>query len=134
MNLAGKRLFLVEDSRANQLIVQIILEQHGALLFAEHWEAHITPAMHKALPLDAVLLDLLLANNTSGYDVFTKIRAEVELAHIPIVAVSTVDPAEAIPKAREMGFAGFIHKPLSQQKFPLQIAAILNGENIWDMY
>jgi len=48
-----------------------------------------------------------------------------------VVAVSADNPSEAIPKAKSLGFAGFISKPVDQQAFPFQLQRILDGENLW---
>jgi hypothetical protein len=42
-----------------------------------------------------------------------------------------MDAAAAIPKARELGFAGFIAKPIDNYDFPKQVLAVINGSEVW---
>jgi CheY-like chemotaxis protein len=82
-------------------------------------------------PVDLILLDLMLPNNVSGYDIFDRIGAFSDFAKVPIVAVSAADPGVAVPKVRAKGFAGFIAKPIEFEIFPSQIARILNNQPVW---
>jgi CheY-like chemotaxis protein len=50
---------------------------------------------------------------------------------VPIVAISAAELAIAIPRARELGFSGFISKPIDEALFAKQIAQILAGEQVW---
>jgi len=36
-----------------------------------------------------------------------------------------------MPQARELGFSGFISKPVDEAYFVQQIASIIDGEQIW---
>ncbi|MFK7803309.1 MAG: response regulator, partial [Anaerolineae bacterium] len=53
------------------------------------------------------------------------------LEGVPVVAVSAADPSVEIPRTKEMGFSGFISKPIKHNLLPKQILAIMNGEEIW---
>ncbi len=132
MSLKGKRIFYVEDDVGNKAIAQLILEMAGVLFAFERWGTENTIAKLRAfMPVDLIMLDLMLAHQLSGYDVFEAIRREPEFGHIPIVAVSAADPSVEIPKARDKGFAGFIGKPISLRLFPQQIAELINGGQVW---
>ena len=76
-------------------------------------------------------LDLMLKDNVSGFDLYDEIRSLPKYADVPIVAVSAIDPSIAIPKTRAKGFSGFIAKPIDSHLFAKQIAALLEGEQIW---
>lgn len=132
MSLKGKRIFYVEDDVGNKAVAQLILEMAGVLFAFERWGTENTIAKLRAfMPVDLIMLDLMLAHQVSGYDVFDAIRREPEFGHIPIVAVSAADPSVEIPKARDKGFAGFIGKPISLRLFPQQIAELINGGQVW---
>ncbi len=132
MSLKGKRIFYVEDDVGNKAVAQLILEMAGVLFAFERWGTENTIAKLRAfMPVDLIMLDLMLAHQVSGYDVFEAIRREPEFGHIPIVAVSAADPSVEIPKARDKGFAGFIGKPISLRLFPRQIAELINGGQVW---
>ena len=48
-----------------------------------------------------------------------------------MVAVSALDPAIAIPKAKQVGFTGFIAKPIDLETFGDQLIDVLTGRAVW---
>ncbi|MCC6974929.1 MAG: response regulator [Anaerolineae bacterium] len=131
MKLKNKRIFMLEDNVANRAITQMLLEQHGAQVAFERWGTDTVKRLHDFMPVDLIILDLMLPNQITGYEVFTKIRQQHEFDGIPIIALSASNPSEAIPLTRQYGFNGFISKPVDYDLFPRQIADILSGETIW---
>jgi CheY-like chemotaxis protein len=132
MMLKGKRIFYVEDDLKNLTLTRAILENAGAFFASENWIREQTiPKIISYRPLDLILLDLMFPKNVSGYQVFEAIRTEKLLDDVPIVAVSASDPSLEIPKARNMGFAGFISKPISIHDFPRQIVSCMAGTQVW---
>jgi two-component system, cell cycle response regulator DivK len=128
--LAGKRIITVEDDVMNLAIVAVLLKHHGALVIQDPFADTIN-LITKHLPIDVILLDLMLRHHRSGYDIFQQIKAVPELATLPIIAVSASDPAIEIPKTRELGFSGFISKPIDSHKFPLQILDCIEQRPVW---
>ncbi len=129
--LANKRIFIVEDNLANRAIEQMILERNGAKTAIERYGTDTISRLQAFAPVDIIIMDLMLPNGVSGFDVTDEIRQRPEFADVPVVAVSASDPAETMPTARKKGFAGFISKPIDFDQFPKQIARILDGENVW---
>lgn len=132
--LEGKRIFIVEDDVSNMAIYAVTLDNNGATVIQDPWNANTIEIIKRTMPVDIILLDLMLRRGISGYDIFDAIKAEPTLTHIPVVAVSASDPEIEIPRAQSKGFAGFIGKPISLLKFPEQVAACLKGERIWLSY
>ncbi len=129
--LQEKTIFCVEDNVSNRVVFQLSFAIQGAVVYFERWGRDAIDRLNEMRQVDLIVLDLMLASNVSGFDIFDQIRALPQYGHIPIVAVSAMDPSVAIPKAQEKGFSGFIAKPVSKDLFPQQIAAILNGETVW---
>lgn len=129
--LQGKRIYIVEDNADNIYILLTILREHGAIVEVDWWAKGEGYKVLKALPIDIILLDLMLPNKHSGFDVFEEIHALPEVESVPIVAVSAADTSVAVPKARTLGFAGFIKKPIDDELFPKQLQAILEGKQVW---
>jgi CheY-like chemotaxis protein len=100
-------------------------------MIQDHWNARTVDLLKRHLPVDIILLDLMLRNGVSGYDIFMELQKHEELAGIPVVAVSASDPAVEIPRARKLGFCGYISKPIKLVDFPAQIAACIAGEKLW---
>lgn len=132
MLLKGKHIFIVEDNVQNRVIFQMTLVRHGALVdFERLGNNTVYRLKNLSRAVDLIILDLMLANAISGFTLIGEIRALANLAAVPIIAVSAMDPAIAIPEARAKGFTGFIAKPINNKLFPQQIARIINGEQIW---
>jgi two-component system, cell cycle response regulator DivK len=130
-SLKGKRIFYVEDNIQNFALVRILLEQQGAKVEVGRWGTDTLSRLEKFLPVDLILVDLMLPDRISGYDVFCQIRSDPRFTNIPIVATSAADPDIEMNKARVKGFAGYIPKPISILQFPQQISTILQGEAVW---
>lgn len=130
MLLQNKHIFIVEDNLENRVVFTFALTKYGATVDFERTGRDMSSLQRKG-QVDLILLDLNLTHHKSGFDVCDEIRAMPEFATIPIVAVSAMDPAIAIPEARRHGFTGFIAKPIDVHRFASQLASILEGEPVW---
>jgi CheY-like chemotaxis protein len=129
--LQDKSIFCVEDNGSNRVVFQLIIYTHGGKVQFERWGRDTIARMEEMPSIDLIIVDLMLAANLSGFDTFDEIRAIPKYAHIPIVAVSAMEPSVAIPKVRARGFNGFIAKPIDKDLFPQQLASIIAGEEVW---
>jgi CheY-like chemotaxis protein len=133
MQLAGKRIFYIEDDLKNRLIMQMILETAGAMVDFEAWgNPQVVVTKLTLFRPHIILLDLMFPAKVSGYDVYDVIREHSQFSAVPIIAVSASDPAVEIPKAREKGLSGFIAKPIDGKTFVSQISTVLQGQQVWD--
>lgn len=133
MILKDKRIFIVEDNMQNRLIFQMALIRQGASVDFERWGRDTLYHIQNTSRIHLIVLDLMLADGVSGFDIFDQIRALPKYNNIPIVAVSAMDPSIAIPKTRAQGFSGFIAKPIDNTLFPKQLASIIEGEKVWSV-
>lgn len=129
--LQGRRIFIVEDNLANRAIEQMMLERHGATIAIDRFGVDTLRRLQNFAPVDLIIMDLMLPDGVSGFDVTDEIRTLPAFHDVPVVVVSASDPAETLPKAKAKGFAGFISKPIDFDYFPHQIARIMNGEKLW---
>jgi len=133
MILKEKRIFIVEDNMQNRLVFQMSLIRHGASVDFERWGKDTLYHLQNLSRVDLIVLDLQLADGITGFDIFEKIRGLPKYDTVPIIAVSAMDPSIAIPKTKNLGFSGFIAKPIDNGQFPKQIASIIAGEKIWSV-
>jgi CheY-like chemotaxis protein len=131
MILKDKHIFIVEDNMQNRVIFQMALIRHGAIVDFERRGRETMTRLGDLSSVDLIILDLMLAEGVSGFDLYDEIRAVPKFASVPIVAVSAMDPGMAIPKTLSKGFAGFIAKPIDNHLFPKQLVRIIEGEQIW---
>jgi CheY-like chemotaxis protein len=131
MLLRGKTIFIVEDNVQNRIIFQMALVRHGAITEFERRGPDALFRLASMPQVDLIILDLMLTDGVSGFDVFDQIRALEKYADIPIIAVSAMDPSIAVPRTRAKGFAGFIAKPINTALFAKQLADVINGTPVW---
>lgn len=132
MKLNNTRIFYVEDDLKNRAIVQMLLEQAGAVVGFERWGRNETLSKLIAFqPIDLILLDLMFPNGVSGYDVFQMIRQCPEFAAVPIIAISAADPGIEMVRAHDLGFSGYISKPIDLRQFAEQISQCIHGAPVW---
>lgn len=129
--LEGKRIAIVEDDVTNMAVFFTALKKQGAQVIQENWNTDAVAVLEKSLPIDLILMDIMLRNGLSGYELFDQLQELPSFQTIPVVAISSLDPATEIPKLQTKGFAGFISKPINVRLFPEQLVSCLNGEKIW---
>ena len=129
--LKDRRILIVEDNVTNLAVYNVLLRKSGAIIIQDFMNADTVRLLSQRLPIDVILMDLMLRNGISGYDLIQQIKAEPQLAGIPVIAVSASDPEIEIPRARASGFAGFIGKPIEPMLFPRQIADCIAGTPVW---
>lgn len=131
MLLQDQHIFIVEDNSANAAITTMLLQMHGAITHMDQWGTHTIHHLLALKQVDLILMDLMLRNGLTGYDVLTQIKDQPALADIPCVVLSASDPTVELARARASGFDGYITKPLDFNEFPRMIARILEGEPVW---
>ena len=78
---------------------------------------------------DIVFLDLEMPRN-NGYGVLELIRNDERFEGVPVVAYTT--HISHLNNARQAGFDGFLGKPIDGERFPDNLAKILNGIPVWE--
>ena len=128
-----KTVLVVEDNVSNFVLIARLL---GFMGIHCEWKTSGYEVVEYAdtLPrLDLILMDIRLPYE-DGYSALRKIRASESLKTSLVVAVTAEASQEAIRKARDARFDGFIGKPLDPDRFPEQIRRILSGEPVWELY
>jgi len=130
--LQGKRIFIVEDNSANRVVYTMVLKLSGAIIEFDRI-GQGTLARLKGFKPDLIVLDLMLSRGASGFDIFYDIRALSEYDDVPIIAISASEPVIAMPRCQQMGFSGFIAKPIEEELLPDQLLRLMDGESVWYM-
>lgn len=129
--LEGRHIYLIEDDISSLAMITTILKHEGAKVSRSPWGEQTLKTLSHLKGADLILLDLHFPGGVSGYDVMRKIQADSELQDIPVVIVSGSDPDKHIEKAKEMGFRGYIYKPVSRRTLGTYLSRVLQGEEIW---
>jgi two-component system cell cycle response regulator DivK len=115
-----KRILMIEDSEDNRQIIRDLMESVGYdLIEAEDGAAGVAMATeHRP---DLILMDIQLPV-MDGYEACRRIKADPELRHIPIIAVTSYALSGDETKTKAAGCDAYVAKPFS----PRQLLAKMN--------
>ncbi len=107
----SKRILIVEDQEDNRRILRDLLTSAGFEL-VEAGTGEEGVAMAEAHRPDLILMDIQLPG-LDGYEATRRIKANLALRPIPIIAVTSYALSGDEAKAREAGCDGYVTKPFS---------------------
>ncbi|MDQ7828412.1 MAG: response regulator [Armatimonadota bacterium] len=114
MAASARRILVVEDQEDNRRILRDLLTSAGyEVLEATTGEDGVTAAA-RYRP-DLILMDIQLPV-LDGYGATRRIKAAPELAHIPIIAVTSYALSGDDARAFEAGCDGYIAKPYNPRE------------------
>jgi CheY-like chemotaxis protein len=125
--MSSTRALVIDDNAQGIKVLAQMLAKQGV----ESVEVRDPTKLAALLPTlgacDVVFLDLEMPG-LDGYAVKELLRSN--LGDVPIIAY-TVHISE-MHVVRQLGFNGFIGKPLDHTRFPDQLARILRRESVWE--
>jgi PAS domain S-box-containing protein len=114
--LSGVNCLVVDDSRMNRDVVERMLKMEGAraTLAADGLQALEILRAHME-PFDAILMDVQMPI-MDGLTATRAIRKELNLVHVPVIALTAGVLAEQREQAREAGCIDFVAKPVDLEE------------------
>ena len=109
--LRGLRILLVDDSAINLEIGRGLLELEGAVVVTAANGQEALDRLHALRGFDAVLMDLQMPV-MDGYEAARRIRDELGLKDLPVLALTAGALSEEKHKAEAAGLDAFLTKPL----------------------
>ena len=122
-------ILLVDDDPGTIRVLAIILADVGNLAFAISGEDALRMA-HASIP-DLILLDAEMPG-MNGYLVCEALKADRELAHVPVIFVTSHREPEFELSGFELGAADFIAKPLNAALVLARVKAQLHVKHLAD--
>ena len=110
-----KKILIVEDNALNLKLLNDLLQAHGYETFEDNTGSRFVQQTRLNRP-DLILMDIHLPH-ISGLDLIRVLRADSDLQHIPILAVTALVMGEEANMIRESGCDGYIAKPISISSF-----------------
>jgi two-component system, cell cycle response regulator DivK len=125
-------IVVVEDDPNDQLVALDLLRLGGANRCYSRKTVDAAISFAEKLPaIDLFLVDINMPGR-SGYEMLAEIRFHEALRRTKVVALTAGTQDPEVEKARELGFDGFISKPLKADMFAKQVQDILNDVVVWD--
>ncbi len=107
------RILVVEDDESTRYAMQFILENAGYKVdFAEGGEKALLAAQHQRP--DLILMDIMMPN-LDGYQVARMLKAQKQLAHIPVIALTARAMKGDREKALDAGCNDYLTKPFESK-------------------
>ncbi len=120
----SKRILVVEDQPDNRRIVRDLLTSAGYEILEAVTGPDGVRAAEAHVP-DLILMDIQLPE-LDGYEATRRIKAQPQLQHIPIIAVTSYALSGDDVKAVAAGCDGYVSKPFSPRALLAKIREFLD--------
>jgi CheY-like chemotaxis protein len=127
-NFDGAHVLIIEDDKVSVDVLADLLNQLGITYTVVYDGRNVLERIAQLERVDSIFLDLELPK-ADGYQVFEMLKSEPRLSETPVIAYSA--HLSHMTDAREMGFHGFLGKPLDAHEFPSQLDRIFNKLPVW---
>lgn len=121
-----KTVLIVEDNELNMKLFHDLLEAHGIETVKAYDGKNVLELARNHKP-NLILMDIQLPE-ISGLDITKELKADKDLQHIPVIAVTAFAMKGDEQKIREGGCEDYISKPISVGDFIETINRYLNPE------
>ena len=125
--LVGRRILLVDDEPYILRILSFKLRRAGYITF-EAPSAEVADEVLAQQPVDLILLDVVLASPTNGFDFAARLRRDSRTSRVPIIMLTAHGLAADVLRGREVGAAGYITKPFSTTELISRVRSILDAD------
>jgi PAS domain S-box-containing protein len=115
-------ILIVDDQlSAREVLRELLAEQGHNLAFAGNGEEAWTKAAE--LMPDLILLDVMMPG-MDGFEVCSRLRADPQLAEVPIIMITALDDHDARLQGIEAGADDFISKPFDLMELEARVRSI----------
>jgi adenylate cyclase len=124
------RILVVDDTPANVKLLEDLLTYKG---YSVKTAASGEEGLQRlgAQQFDLVLLDIMMPG-INGYEVCRAIRADPSFGVLPVVLVTSLDPAQERIKGLEAGADDFLTKPINQGELLARVKSLLRIKTLYD--
>lgn len=123
--MAANLVLIVDDNARNARLLRDVLEAAGMRTLSASTAAEGLALASERLP-NLVLMDLRLPD-LDGAEARQHLAADPRTAGIPVVAVSALPLSQVGTWWRDVGFAGYLEKPIDVIELPAQVRRYCTG-------
>jgi len=127
--MSQTHILVIDDNPENVQVLLQGLRLEGYEASALQTPQEVREQLENMQGVDIVFLDIEMPD-MDGYAMFSYLRSLKQFRHVPIVAYSV--HLNEMHTVREIGFAGFVGKPLNIDRLASYVVRILRGENVWE--
>jgi two-component system cell cycle response regulator DivK len=115
----GALVLIVDDNEQNARLARDVLRAAGFRTIEAASGADAVARATGDRP-DVILMDIRLPD-MDGADVARRLKEDPRTAHIPVVAVTSLAPHDGGAWFLEVGFDGYLEKPIRVREFPDEV-------------
>ena len=119
----GQKILIVEDNELNLKLFCDLLRAHGFTVEPVK-DGREALDRARAFAPQVIIMDIQMPH-VSGLELIEQIKAEEELAPVPILAVTAYAAKGDEERIRDAGAEGYVSKPISVMKFVEAVRALL---------
>lgn len=123
-----KKILIVEDNDLNLKLFRDLLEANGYETF-ETKEGIEAISLTRNIEPDLIIMDIQLPE-ISGLDITRKIKADSQISHIPVVAVTAFAMKDDEEKIMAAGCEAYLSKPIAIDDFLQTIRRFLEPQSL----
>jgi two-component system cell cycle response regulator DivK len=124
-NGSSRNILVVEDNQDNRELVVKVLKINGYHVI-EAVDGQEAIEKTRAENPDLILMDLFIPK-IDGYEVTRRLKRDIDLKSIPIIALTAHAMKGDMEVALAAGCDGYIPKPIDVRELPKQIERFLKG-------
>ena len=111
----AKRVLVVEDNELNLKLFSDLLRAHDFAVEAVRDGREAVERARAFMP-DLVIMDIQMPHVT-GYELIVQLKADPDLKHIPVMAVTAYSGREDEDRIRAAGADAYVSKPITLARF-----------------
>jgi two-component system cell cycle response regulator DivK len=119
----AKKIIVVEDNELNLKLFCDLLRAHGYETEAVR-DGREAVERTRAFEPDLIIMDIQMPH-VSGLELIEQLKADPDLKHIPVMAVTAYAAKGDEERIRDAGAEGYVSKPISVMKFVEAVGALL---------
>lgn len=119
------KVLLADDEEDVKTVLKMFLETQGYTVCTA-FDGLDALDQAKAEKPDIILLDIMMPV-IDGFEVCKKLKADPELANIPVVMLSAASQGESVQRGLDAGAVDYVVKPFEPEELAKQIEGILKG-------
>ena len=119
----GQKILVVEDNELNCRLFCDLLRAHGFVPEPVR-DGREAVERTRAFCPDLIIMDIQMPH-VSGLELIEQLKADEDLRHIPVMAVTAYAAKGDEERIRDAGAEGYVSKPISLMKFVESVKALL---------
>lgn len=120
-------ILIAEDDNINFLLFQKLIKEYDCNVIRARDGEEAVEFAKNTKDIDIILMDIKMPR-LSGFDAFLKIRSFNK--NTPIIAQTAFSASDEINKIKELGFDGYITKPIDKNKLFMILNNVLDKKNV----